>query len=177
MDIGGAVLHITLGPGRVVDPRVDELGRERVGYDDTMTEAELYEANRGCWVLGGRADREQFALFSFNRVVRQAIAIDRLVETGARRAIEGFILGPGHLVFDAYVGKETPIGIVRNPITYFDSAVGRRSCACGCGAEVAKGYFLPGHDQRAIHDRIARVGSVVDFLDWFDTHYATVERD
>ena len=28
--------------------------------------------------------------------------------------------------------------------------------------------FLPGHDQRAIHDRINQIGTVSEFLDWFD---------
>jgi hypothetical protein len=36
---------------------------------------------------------------------------------------------------------------------------------------IALGAFLPGHDQRAIHARIARVGTVVEFLRWFDAHY------
>lgn len=28
--------------------------------------------------------------------------------------------------------------------------------------------FIAGHDQTAIHKRIAKVGGVVQFLDWFD---------
>jgi hypothetical protein len=28
--------------------------------------------------------------------------------------------------------------------------------------------FLPGHDQRAIHERIAKVGAVKDLITWFD---------
>jgi hypothetical protein len=31
--------------------------------------------------------------------------------------------------------------------------------------------FMPGHDQRAIHERIAKIGSVKDFLAWFDATY------
>lgn len=166
------MLHITLGAARQVDPELDELGRTVVGYSDDMSSTELYDANRGCWILGARADKEQFALITFDRIVRQAIAIEQIVETGVRRAIEGRILEPGDPVYDAFVGRETPIGIVRNPITYFDSSVGRRACACGCGKEVAKGYFLSGHDQRAIHERIARVGTVIDFIDWFDANYS-----
>jgi len=165
------VLHITLGPARQVDPAEDELGRSRVGFSDDMSEQELDEANRGCWVLGARADREQYALVSLDGVVRQAIAIDRLVETGSRRAIEGRMLADSDPVYDAYVGKPAPVGRVRNPITYVEATVGRRLCFCGCGAEVSLGHFLPGHDQRAIHERIARVGTVVDFLRWFDRNH------
>ncbi len=165
------MLHITLGPARPVDPNEDELGRNRVGFGEDMSEQELYEANRGCWVLGARADREQYALVSFDQVVRQAIGIDRLVQTGARRAIEGRILTAGDPVYDAYVGKPTPVGRVRNPITYFEAPVGRRLCFCGCGEAVSLGHFLSGHDQRAIHERIARVGTVVDFLRWFDRNF------
>jgi hypothetical protein len=30
---------------------------------------------------------------------------------------------------------------------------------------------LPGHDQRAIHDRIAKLGGVREFIEWFDATY------
>jgi len=55
----------------------------------------------------------------------------------------------------------------RNPIRYEDSPFDLGACRCGCGAET-KSLFLPGHDQRAIHARIAQVGSVAAFLKWFD---------
>lgn len=56
----------------------------------------------------------------------------------------------------------------RTPITYFDSPLGNRGCNCGCGKSIGRGDFLPGHDQRAVHERIARVGTVMDFIAWFD---------
>jgi hypothetical protein len=32
--------------------------------------------------------------------------------------------------------------------------------------------FLPGHDQRAVHERIARQwGGTLGFMDWFDATY------
>ncbi|MGY3567928.1 hypothetical protein [Sinomonas sp. RB5] len=43
-------------------------------------------------------------------------------------------------------------------------------CRCGCGQPSSRD-FLPGHDQRAIHERIKKVGTVSDFLDWFDAHF------
>jgi hypothetical protein len=164
------MIHITLKPAFMTDPAVDALGRSMAGYSELMSEEQVHEANRGCWVLGARADREQYVLFSFDGIVRQAMEIDRIVPAGGRRAFEGPVLGPGHPVYDAYVGKPSPIR-TRNPVAYIDSVLGRR-CRCGCGSEVAKGYFLPGHDQKAIHDRVAKVGSVRDFLAWFDEQWS-----
>ncbi|MGH3181481.1 MAG: hypothetical protein ACRDOH_32475 [Streptosporangiaceae bacterium] len=37
-----------------------------------------------------------------------------------------------------------------------------------CGTPINRGDFLPGHDQRAIHERIARVGTVKDLITWSD---------
>ena len=164
------MLSITLGDRRPVDPAVDPLGRSYVGYSPDMTDEELYEANRGCWVLGARADREQFALISHGGEVKMAIAISRLVPAGARRAIEGKVLGPGDEVYDTYVGGPSPVQ-ARNPVNYFDAPIGYRLCKCGCGEKVVLGRFLPGHDQTAIHARIAKVGTVADFLDWFDATF------
>lgn len=169
------MLHITLSSIQHKDPEKDELGRSWVGYSEDKSIEELYEQNRGCWVLGARADRERYALFSYRGIVKFAIAIDGIEPTPTRRALVGTILELGDPVYDQYVDKESPVSRVRNPITYFDASADRRECACGCGQPVARGYFVPGHDQRAIHERVARVGSVVDFLHWFDAHYPEAE--
>ena len=161
------MLHITLGAARAVNPREDPLGRSIVGYAEWMTAEELHEANRGCWVLGERADREQFALFSYDGIVRQAMQIDRIVPAGERRALEGTVLGRGHDVYDAFVGKPAPTR-TRNPVAYVETEVAAPACACGCGAAVTKGYFVPGHDQKAVHERVAKVGTVREFIEWFD---------
>ncbi len=87
------------------------------------------------------------------------------------RQIHGKILREGDEVHDAYVGKPTPAPSARNPVTYLDTPFDVRLCECGCGTEVSRGPFISGHDQRALHDRVAKVGSVSDFLRWFDqTH-------
>jgi translation initiation factor 1 (eIF-1/SUI1) len=46
---------------------------------------------------------------------------------------------------------------------------------CGCGGRVTGGrVFLPGHDQRAVHERIARQwGDTLGFIAWFDNEYGT----
>lgn len=171
------MIHITLGGRRPVDPEQDQLGRDHVGWDPQMGDVELFRANRGCWVLGERADREQYALLSAEGVVRLAIEIDQLVSVpGGRRAIEGRYLEAGHPVHDSYVGKPQPVEPTRNPVTYFDSAHSARTCGCGCGQPVTLGWFLTGHDQKALHDRVARIGSVHQFIAWFDATYAEPER-
>jgi hypothetical protein len=164
------MIHITLGPLRLV-PSDDPLGRAHCGWQKGMSDEDCYYSNRGRWVLGNRADDEEFALFSTRddagqKRFRMAITIDRIEDTGeGRRAMVGRILRPGHPVYDKYVGREAPA--TRNPVTYIDE---QEACACGCGELAAPGKdFLPGHDQRAIHERVAKVGGVRKFVDWFDT--------
>lgn len=164
------MLHITLGPERPVDPELDELGRDRVGFSPTMSELALYDANHGSWKLGPRATKERFMIASFEGVVRQAVEIDSIepVTRGNRSVVHGSVLRAGHPVFDKYVGKMSPVQGVRNPVTYFEDEVDGQPCRCGCGGSVSGRGFLPGHDQRAIHDRINQIGTVSEFLDWFD---------
>lgn len=164
------MLHITLGPERAVDPSEDELGRDRVGFSPTMSDLALYDANHGCWKLGPRARKERYMIVSFEGIVRQAVEIESVepVERGNRSVVHGRILGSGHPVHDRYVGRPSPVQGVRNPVTYFEDDVDGLPCRCGCGGSVQGRDFLPGHDQRAIHERINQIGSVTEFLDWFD---------
>lgn len=164
------MLHITLGPERPVDPQQDELGRDRVGFSPTMSDLALYDANHGCWKLGPRAHKERYMIVSFEGIVRQAIGIESIepVKRSTRSVVHGEVLKPGHHVYDKYVGKPSPVQGVRNPVTYFDDDADGAPCRCGCGGSVSGRDFLPGHDQRAIHDRISQIGSVAEFLDWFD---------
>ena len=172
------MIHITLGRRRDVNPQEDQLGRDHVGWVESMGDEALFRANRGCWVLGERAERERYALLSAEKEVRMAIEINRLVPVaGGRKAIEGRFLKPGDAVYDAYVGGKPPVESVRNPVTYFDSPHGTRMCHCGCGEPVPTGWFLIGHDQKALHARVAKIGTVREFIDWFDNTYVepTVE--
>lgn len=163
------MLHITLGPERMVDPEIDDLGRDRVGFSETMSELALYDANHGCWKLGSRAGKEQFVIVSYGGTVRQAIEIDHITPVGGGRSvINGAVLRAGHPVYDKYVGNVSPVHGVRNPITYFDDDVDGRPCKCMCGGNVTGGDFLPGHDQSALHARVKQIGTVAEFLDWFD---------
>ena len=41
------------------------------------------------------------------------------------------------------------------------------------GETTTTGWFVPGHDQKALHERVARIGTVYEFIQWFDrTHPA-----
>ncbi len=166
------MLQITVTDRRPVDPNVDELGRSWCGYHPDMTQEEMYRANHGCWVLGTQADSEHYVLFSHRGTIIQAVAIDRIEPvTGTRsnrKVIHGRILGDGDEVYDAYVGGDAPVQGVRNPVAYFDTRYGKVPCKCGCGAKVGRGWFVPGHDQKALHDRVAQIGNVAQFIDWFD---------
>jgi hypothetical protein len=114
------MLIVTIKADHEVDPP-DELGRTRAGYREGMSDSELFEAARGSWTLdAARVAGEQYVLVVHGGVVRQAIEISGWVPTiGRRMAVEGTVLGPGHDVYDAYVGSETPVGPGRNPVRYF----------------------------------------------------------
>lgn len=151
------------------------------GYDKpitAMTSAELYEAGRYAWVLGAQADRETYSLIVYNNTVLQAVEIESLEDVVTaknglpqnRRAIHGTVLGAGHPVYEKFVGKVAPKPSTQNPVKYVEDDLDLTACLCGCGDPV-RADFLPGHDQRAIHERIALLGSVADFLRWFDQTY------
>jgi hypothetical protein len=162
------LLVLTIGPERELN-EPDDLGRTRTGYRDGMSDRELYQAARGSWILGEKADNELFALVAHGGTVRLAIEIDRLVETApGRRAIEGNILLPGDEVRDEFVGKPVPVESYGNSVRYFDSPVGTKPCRCGCGAALASGKFVAGHDAIALHRRVKQIGTVAEFIDWFD---------
>jgi len=58
----------------------------------------------------------------------------------------------------------------QRPVTYFDSTVGGWlcGCGCGCGEEIFAGEFVHGHEQAALHLRVAQIGTVPEFVRWFD---------
>lgn len=43
------------------------------------------------------------------------------------------------------------------------------TCTCGCGTRISRGRWVPGHDHRAVHQRIRRDhGDVAAFIIWYD---------
>jgi hypothetical protein len=82
------------------------------------------------------------------------------------------VLEAGDPDYDALIGQ--PVNGHRNPVTYGrDLHEEMTTCACGCLGDVAGNrVFLPGHDQRAIHARIAKQwGTTLGFVNWFDKTY------
>ncbi|MGW6241793.1 hypothetical protein [Streptomyces sp. NPDC055094] len=171
---------IVIGAGveQSIDPAGDELGRDRIGYGPTMSPLALYDATHGTWHLGERAHRERFALITHDGRGVLAVAIDRVEpadpgpQGSGRSVIHGEILTTGHPMYDAYVGAPSPIPPQRNPVGYFDAPEEQTACACGCDEPLPAGkHFASGHDQTALHERVRQLGSVVDFIAWFDrTH-------
>lgn len=166
-------IHITLA--RPVQlPQADALGRTYFGYDPERTPTENWLANRADWVLGERAQRERYALFSehASRTIVLAAEITAIVPSPnnpAKKAIEGIVLTEGHPVFEAFVGSNQPESTrVRNPVTYLDTAIGGWPCGCGCGTEIHAGEFVRGHEQTALHQRISQIGTIPEFIRWFD---------
>jgi hypothetical protein len=166
------MIHIKLSDRRTADSD-DPMGRGWYGYSEHASTAELFGNNRGRWVLGRRADTEQFAVFSYtgDHLVKFVAEIDGFEDFGDKRAIVGRVLPPDHPITRKWVGKPAPDNF-RNPTTYHADG-GPRLCACGCGEPVKAGrVFAAGHDQRAIHERIERQwGGTLGFVRWFDETY------
>ncbi|WP_332665542.1 protein NO VEIN domain-containing protein [Aeromicrobium sp.] len=110
----------------------DDLGRSFVGYREGMTDYEMYEANRGCWRLGPRAQDERYAIFSFDGIVRQAVEISS-VEPAPKRTMRsvvyGRVLGRGDRIYDQYVNGPAPESLGRNPISYVPDEAGPADAA------------------------------------------------
>lgn len=159
----------------------DPMSRTWIGWSDLLSPQEVYEQNRGIWFLGKRAANERYATFSYDAIVRLVVQIDhietipaRVAGTRDKQAIVGRVLPEGYSVREALIG--TAVDSHRNPVTYIEDPPDvARTCACGCGAPVTGvRVFLPGHDQRAVHERITRQwGSSLAFIEWFDATYPT----
>lgn len=169
-------VNFKLGDRRPL-PAGDPMGRAWVGWDPERTDQELYEQNRGRWLLGPRVRRETFATFSYQGEVKIVVQLTgtelispRPEEAAPKTAIIGHVLGPGDPGYAALHGRR--VDAHRNPVTYLNDDDGPISrCGCGCGLATSSARaFLPGHDQRAVHERIARRwGSVLGFIKWFDS--------
>ncbi|MFR9675753.1 hypothetical protein [Streptomyces sp. TR02-1] len=174
------MLHIKLREPKELDPTTCPMGRHYNGWHKDMSEQDVYDINRGRWVLGERADSERYALFAAEGVVRAAVEIHNIsssdgtgyADKDGRRILTGRVLTSDHPVHSTYVGKPSPADAwdKRNPIFYFNGEHDVRLCACGCGESVThpSNNFMVGHDQRAIRQRVNSVGGPVAFMKWFD---------
>jgi hypothetical protein len=173
------MLHITLTTRALSNDPTDPLDRIFYGWGEEVSIEENWQNNRGYWTLGARARRESYVLFSHNHEVVMAARIDKIIDAPGkpgRKIIVGEPLPEDHAVYLEYVGKPTPDSArVRNPVTYFDSTVGGWMCGCGCGEEIFAGEFVRGHEQTALHQRVAQIGTIPEFVRWFDAVRAGTE--
>lgn len=162
----------------------DPMGRDWVGYHPTLSPDALFNQNRGMWYLGEGAFDEQYVTFAYDSEVVGVGEIER-IETlpwpkpdrrRDKQVIIGQALQPGHPAYDYFIGR--PVESRRNPVSYMDDLEPRSPgnpvhCACGCGSRLSgKKTFVQGHDQKAIHSRIAEGwGDTVGFIKWFDSEY------
>ncbi|PPJ35811.1 hypothetical protein C5E45_23660 [Nocardia nova] len=153
----------------------EPMGREWVGWFPRMTEEEAWESGRGTWKANPeRLGREKFALITGGGTVLAIGEIDEVVPYDDRYAVQGPLLTKGHPVYDAWIGQPDPAANnSQNPVGYIDlpeeAEFRKRLCACDCGGYSTRD-FLPGHDLRAIQDRVRRYagGSVLTFIKWID---------
>jgi hypothetical protein len=114
------MIHLKLGPRRQVTAEDDDpMRREWVGYEPTLGAQTIYEQNRGLWSLGPQADNERYAVFSAPAQggIACVVELSAIESFGRKRAIVGTVLGPGHPVHDALIGRPAPDSH-RNPVTY-----------------------------------------------------------
>jgi hypothetical protein len=167
-------IHITLADKRPLPDSSNGLNRSWFGWDPAASREENWEANRGDWVLGQRADKEAYVVFSWvtSREVVMVAEIRGIIESPdvpGKKHIVGNLLPEDHPVSKEFLGQAQPESArVRNPVTYLDAAVGGWPCGCGCGTEIYAGEFVRGHEQTALHQRVAQIGSISEFLRWFD---------
>lgn len=154
----------------VVPPASSGSGRVRPTVSKRLQPAGSREPS-GSSSRGHRGERPE-------RFVVAVVAVERikhipsLSDERAKQASIGLVLAAGDADYDSLIGQ--PVDGHRNRATYGLNPTGAtRTCACGCDGDVAGNrVFLPGHDQRAIHDRIAQErGTALGFVEWFDDTY------
>lgn len=174
-------VNFKLSDVKSIDPNDDPMNRDWVGYNPALTDQAVFDQNRGMWYLGARAGQERYATFSYAAtivVIAEIDGVDTLPwpNPGKRRdkqAVAGRTLKPGDDAYEHFIGRD--VDRARNPVSYIEDPdpAAPRFCACGCGAAVfGTKHFVTGHDQKALHERIAsQWGDTLAFIQWFDATY------
>lgn len=101
-------------------PPGDPMGREGYGWWDTATDQDLWDVNRGIWIMASGAAQERFATLSYQGHILVVVEItgrtSHRVNGRTRWALEGTVLLPGDPVRDTLMGAEPPR--TRNPVQY-----------------------------------------------------------
>lgn len=104
-------INISMGPRSEVDRTTQAIARTFVGYDPSLTDDQLWNVNRGAWVLPEGADQEQFATLSYDgiiRIVAEIEGVENLTDADGNKvqALLGRVLRRGDAVRDALVGQQ-----------------------------------------------------------------------
>ncbi len=117
-------LNLTLNDAKPIEAEDDPLGRSWVGYHREMVDEDVFEQNRGMWVLGKAAHAERYATFAYAGTV-VAVAEIREIETlpwprpdtrRPKQALRGRVLAKGEAAYDQWIGRSVPVH--RNPVGY-----------------------------------------------------------
>lgn len=102
----------------------DLLGRSWVGWKPTATDDQLWEINRGLWILGNRIASERIATLSYDGLIQVVVEVTGRtsydVDGQAKWALSGNVLRPGDPIHDQLKGSPAPRH--RNPVSYFDTS-------------------------------------------------------
>lgn len=165
-----------VGPGTSVGEDPSDWNRNWAGFDPHASDSVNFNQNRGVYKIGPRGHRERIATMSVGHVIRIVAEIDHIEDVplrsgGVKQAVVGHVLRRGHPDYDRLI--DTAIEPFRNPVRYLPDDNSNFGCMCGCGSELPPGRrWVPGHDQRALHDRVAEGwGSVERFIRWYDDEY------
>ncbi len=149
--------------------------RDWVGWTPTLTSQEIYERNRGVWYLSARAERERYTVFSSTVAgVIVAVVANEGIENidGRRKAIIGKVLELATRFTTRWPVSPCLIGTAIQSRTLTTPSTSERALVVAVALLPAAGCSLPGHDQRAVHERIARQwGDTLRFIQWFDNEY------
>ncbi|MEO3939310.1 DUF3883 domain-containing protein [Dermatophilaceae bacterium Soc4.6] len=119
-------INFKLSDVQHVDPQTEGWGRSWFGWDETLSDNELWEQNRGIWVLSeARVRVERYATLSHGgriQVVAELSGHEIVYDKTKDKdyvALLGDVLHPGDPIRDALVGQaDWPD---RNPVTYYDT--------------------------------------------------------
>lgn len=119
-------INFTLTTRRETNPLDDSMGRTWYGWDPSNSDQELWEQNRGVWILRQSVvEDEKFATLSYDGVIQVVVRItgkqqffDAIMKSGYKTALTGEVLPVGDPVREAFVG--TCVESTRNPVQYID---------------------------------------------------------
>ena len=168
------MLHIMLTEKKRSDDPDDPLDRTFYGWDPQAAIEENWGNNRGYWVLGARANRESYVLFSHNErhVAVMAARVDMIIDAPGQARPED------HRRRAAARGPSRVPGVRRRAdpgerASAIRSPISSRLSAAGCAAAAAARRSTSASSCAATSrphciSALPRSGTVPEFLRWFD---------